>query len=136
MTLTGQSASTIANHSPSRAQICSGYPLPRRSRMGCATPGPVRTASISIQGPTKRPLTTAARHAGGGGATLSSAGAERGGGGGTLLKSAATRGVAERMVAAIGGANLFMAALVRAIGTVRGGVRAGEQGRDPAHSDQ
>src|SRR3954471_22471951 len=101
--------------------------------MGCATPGPVRTASISIQGPTKRPLTTAARQAGGGGATLSSAGAGRGE---APLKSAATRGVADRMVAAIAGANLFMSALVWAIGTVRGGARTGQQGRDPAHSDQ
>src|SRR3954471_10966562 len=103
--------------------------------MGCATPGPVRTASISIQGPTKRPLTTAARQAGGGGATLSSASGGRGEGE-APLKSAATRGVADRMVAAIAGANLFMAALVRAIGTVRGGARTGQQGRDPAHSDQ
>src|SRR5215207_5357062 len=84
-TLTGQSASTIANHSPSRAQTCSGYPLPRRSRIGCSTPGPVRTARSSIQGPTTRPLTTAARQAGGVGATGAPSSAVTGGseGGGT-----------------------------------------------------
>src|SRR3954453_7844555 len=82
MTLTGQSASTIANHSPSRAQTCSGYPLPRRSRIGWWTPGPVRTARSSIHGPITRPLTTAARHEGGGGATAVPSSATTGGGGG------------------------------------------------------
>src|SRR3954451_13398592 len=105
--------------------------------MGCATLGPVRTASISIQGPTKRPLTPASRHAGGGGATLSSAGAGRGEGDGAAPpKSAATRGVADRTVAAIARAKGFMAALMRAIGTLRGEARTGRQGRDPAHSNQ
>src|SRR5829696_2985144 len=116
-TLTGQSASTIANHSPSRAQTCSGYPLPRRSRIGCSTPGPVRTARSSIQGPTTRPLTTAARHAGGGGATTAPSSATAGGGGGGTPpeKSAARRRVAERTAATDARTILFMSASTRAV---------------------
>src|SRR3954468_4320907 len=91
--------------------------------MGCSTPGPVRTASISIQGPTKRPLTTAARQAGGGGAaTAPSPATARGGrgGGARVWTSAARRGAAERTAATDARTILFISTSLQAVvGRVR-----------------
>src|SRR3954452_17166963 len=56
----------------------------------------ILTASISTQGPTKRPLAIAARHEGRGGGVRASPSATTGGGGTARLTSAALEGVAER----------------------------------------
>src|SRR4051794_41855207 len=113
MTSTGQSASTIANHSPSRAQTCSGNPLPRRSSIRYSTPGPVLTARSSIQGLMTKPLTTAARHRGGGGATGAPSSATTGGaggGGGAPPKTTAAGGGGRKGAGRKGGGKFFFVA--------------------------